>query len=184
MTLLDRQPCLSDKIVKLRPLVQADWAPLFAVASDPEIWALHPAHDRWREAVFRSFFDEALDSKGALVIEHAQSGAMIGSSRYDLQHALPDEVEIGWTFLARSCWGGPINRAVKRLMLRHALASVEQVIFRVGDGNLRSRRALEKIGAVLTDRITEDEMAGRLVRHLVYAIDRDGFSYGPLSSEW
>jgi len=47
--------------------------------------------------------------------------------------------------------------------------------------NLRSRRAIEKVGAVLTDRVDEAEMAGATVRHVVYAIDRAGFLSRPSS---
>jgi RimJ/RimL family protein N-acetyltransferase len=43
----------------------------------------------------------------------------------------------------------------------------------VGETNLRSRRALEKIGAVLTDRVDQAEMAGKPVKHLIYRIARD-----------
>ncbi len=157
------------------------WPALFAVASDPLIWAGHPAHDRWQEPVFRRFFDDAFASGGALVAVDATSGIVIGSSRYDFTRADPGEVEIGWTFLARSHWGGTANRAMKRLMLAHAFRFVERVIFLVGETNLRSRSAMEKIGGTLTDRVSDAEMAGVTVRHLVYIIDRAGFAAGPLA---
>jgi RimJ/RimL family protein N-acetyltransferase len=57
-------------------------------------------------------------------------------------------VEIGWTFLARSHWGGRYNGEMKTLMLRHAFRFVGTVIFVIGTRNLRSQRAVEKIGAV------------------------------------
>src|SRR5437667_4975649 len=49
-------------------------------------------------------------------------------------------------FLARSHWGGIYNREMKQLMLRHAFQFVNSVIFLVGPQNLRSQRAMEKIG--------------------------------------
>jgi RimJ/RimL family protein N-acetyltransferase len=177
----DRQPTLSDGVLALRPLAPSDWAALFAAAADPAIWALHPAHDRWQEPAFRRFFDEALAGGGALVVEEVATGAIIGSSRYDFGRAGPQEVEIGWTFLARAHWGGAANARLKRLMLSHALRFVPTVIFLVGESNWRSRRAMEKIGARLTDRIDTAEMAGQPVRHVVYAIDRGGFETGPLA---
>lgn len=72
---------------------------------------------------------------------------MVGTSRYYGYEAERSEVEIGWTFLARSHWGGEVNGEVKRLMLEHAFASVERVVFFVALDNLRSRRAVEKLGA-------------------------------------
>lgn len=181
--MIDLQPTLTSAAVTLRPLRADDWDALFAVAADPAIWALHPAHDRWREPVFRAFFAEALASGAALVALDPGTGAVIGSSRFDTGRAGPGEVEIGWTFLARSHWGGATNGAIKALMVGHALTGFDRVIFLIGETNLRSRRAIEKIGAILTDRIDEAEMAGVPVRHVVYAIDRAGFAAGPLAGQ-
>ena len=168
----DRQPTLTGDLLHLRPLADTDWPALFAVASDPEIWAIHPAHDRWREPVFRRFFDEAIAGGGALAIIDRSSGAVIGSSRYGPYEPDRNRIEIGWTFLARSHWGGRYNRELKRLMLAHILPQVPTIIFTVGESNLRSRRALEKIGAELTDEVQVRQAAGRDVPHLVYAITR------------
>lgn len=179
--MIDLQPTLTSPAVTLRPLRADDWDALFGVASDPLIWALHPAHDRWREPVFRAFFTQALASGAALVALDPATGAVIGSSRFDTGRAGPGEVEIGWTFLARSHWGGATNGAMKALMVGHALGGYDRVLFLIGETNLRSRRAVEKIGAVLTDRIDEAEMAGVAVRHVIYAIDRAGFVGGPLA---
>lgn len=181
--MLDRQPVLEGEHVRLRPLRPDDWDALFAVASDPLIWQQHPAHDRWQEPVFRAFFDDALANKGALVVIEAKSRAVIGSSRYQgLDESGGGSVEIGWTFLARAHWGGRTNHEMKRLMLAHALASVAEVRFVVGENNTRSRRALERIGAHLTDRREERVMAGGAVMpHLTYAITRASFASGPLA---
>lgn len=179
MTDIDRQPTLTSPLIHLRPLRPDDWEALYAVARDPAIWALHPAHDRWQEPVFRRFFADALGSGGALLALDPVTGEVIGSSRYDLARAHPGEVEIGWTFLARRCWGGGVNADMKRLMVGHALRFVERVIFVVGENNHRSRRAMEKVGARLTGRVL-DLQGSPGGRHLVYAIDREGFANGPL----
>ena len=179
--MLDRQPHLSDGRFSLIPMRAEDFPLLYAVARDPLLWAQHPAHDRHEEAVFRDFFDEGLASGGSLLIVDDGDGQVIGHSRFDHERAQADEVEIGWTFLARSHWGGGANRAVKRMMLAHALQCVARAIFLVGETNMRSRRAMEKIGGVLTDRQDRVEMAGRPVVHVIYAIDRAGFAAGPLS---
>lgn len=178
---MDRQPTLAGERLLLRPLRAEDWDALWAVAADREIWALHPAHDRWREPVFRAFFADALDKGGALLVLDKASGQAIGSSRFQAYDpAGGGSVEIGWTFLARDHWGSGANAEMKRLMLTHAFRFVERVVFRVGETNVISRKAMEKIGAQLTDRRETSMMAGEPVEHVVYEITRDAFARGPL----
>jgi RimJ/RimL family protein N-acetyltransferase len=153
-----RRPHLDGARVRLRPLEAADRDALADAAADPLIWAQHPETDRWTEAGFARYFDGAIASGGALAILEAGTGRMIGSSRYHGHDPEAREVEIGWTFLVRDHWGGPTNAEVKRLMLDHAFAHVDRVLFRIGAENLRSRRAVEKLGARIVaaagDRVT------------------------------
>jgi N-acetyltransferase len=144
----DRQPTLTGSLLTLRPLRADDWDALFAAASDPLIWELHPDSDRYKEEVFRGYFKDAQESGGALVASDNASGAIIGASRYHDYDEARSRIEIGWSFLARKYWGGAYNGEMKRLMLEHAFQYVDTVEFYVGIGNLRSQRALEKIGGV------------------------------------
>jgi N-acetyltransferase len=144
----DLQPELRGELVALRPLRPDDFSDLYVVASDPLIWEQHPAADRYKEDVFRAFFRDALESGGALLATDAKSGKVIGSSRFYGYDGNANEIEIGWTFLARSHWGGIYNGEMKRLMLRHALRFVDRVVFLIGSQNLRSRKAIENLGAV------------------------------------
>jgi RimJ/RimL family protein N-acetyltransferase len=179
---MDRQPVLEGERLLLRPLTEADWPALFAVAADKLLWEKHPAHDRWQEPVFREFFDDALAHGGALAIVDKASGAVIGSSRFQ-GHDPADGgvVEIGWSFLARPYWGLGYNAEFKRLMLEHALASVGRVIFVVGEDNVISRRAMANIGGRLTDETRLTERAGQMVNHVIFEITREDFAAGPLS---
>jgi RimJ/RimL family protein N-acetyltransferase len=135
-------------LLELRPLRAHDFAELYAVAADPLLWEQHPEPERYREDVFRGFFDDALASGGALAVIDRSDGRIVGSSRYHGYDEQRGEVEIGWTFLARSHWGGVYNGELKRVMFEHAFRFVSSVVFLVGPGNVRSQRALEKIGAV------------------------------------
>ena len=178
---MDRQPTLEGEHLLLRPLRAEDWDGLYAVACDPLVWEVHPAHDRWQEPVFRAFFADALAKGGALVVIDKPSGAIIGSSRFqNFAEERGGSVEIGWTFLARSHWGGATNRELKQLMLGHALKAVERVHFIVGENNFRSRAAMVKIGGKLDEWLEIRELAGGPVRHVRYTIDRAGFASGPL----
>ena len=144
----ERQPILRSEILEVRPLRAGDFEELFSVASDPLIWEQHPNSDRYKHDVFRKFFDEALASGGAFVVIDRKTGRVIGSSRFNCHDLVRSEVEIGWTFLARSHWGGIYNRELKRLMMSHAFKFVDSVIFFIGSTNIRSQRALEKLGGV------------------------------------
>ena len=142
------QPTLRGDLIQLRPLRAEDYDDLYAVARDPLIWEQHPAKDRHDEQVFRAFFQEALTSGGALIVIDARTQKVIGSSRFHGYDQDRSEVEIGWTFLARSYWGGRYNKELKQLMLEHAFRFVRRVVFLIGPQNLRSQRAVEKIGGV------------------------------------
>jgi RimJ/RimL family protein N-acetyltransferase len=166
------QPVLKGRLLELRPLRREDFRDLYVVAADPLIWEQHPNRDRYKEEVFREFFREAMESGGALVAIDAETGRLIGSSRFHGYDAERSEIEIGWTFLARSYWGGQYNGEMKRLMLGHAFRFVERVLFLIGPQNLRSRRAVEKIGGVLIG--SRRDASGR--ESVVYQLTRSTFA--------
>jgi RimJ/RimL family protein N-acetyltransferase len=172
VNVFELQPYLVGDRLELRPLRPDDWEGLFAVASDPLIWEQHPAHNRHKAEVFEEFFREALESHGALVVIDRKTQQIIGSSRYFGFEPGKREVEIGWTFLARSHWGGTYNGELKRLMLDHAFKFVESVVFLVGSTNVRSQRAVEKIGGVMTERRAKTDRQGHTIEHVVYHIKK------------
>jgi len=144
----DLQPNLKGELIELRPLTPEDWDDLFAIASDPLIWEQHPESDRYKEDVFKVFFKDALESGGAFVVIDRKNKRIIGSTRFHGYEPEKSEIEIGWTFLARKYWGGRHNWEMKQLMLAHAFQFVNNGVFYVGENNMRSRRATEKIGAI------------------------------------
>ena len=170
----DLQPTLRGDRLEVRPLTADDWQALYAVASDSLIWEQHPARDRYQIEVFRTFFDEALASGSAFVVVDKANGLVIGSSRFHGYDEAKSEVEIGWTFLSRLYWGGIYNGELKRLMLEHAFRFVDSVIFIIGAKNMRSQRAVAKLGAVLTDETAEGRGDNRLVFRLTKAAFQKG----------
>jgi N-acetyltransferase len=165
------QPTLVGERIWLRPLAREDFNTLFAAASDPLIWVQHPESDRYKKEIFQGYFDGAMESKGALAIIESSSGRIIGSSRYCNLTAAGDEIEIGWTFLERAFWGGAYNRELKSLMIDHALKFVPRIVFVAGEGNRRSRRALEKIGARYVRKVERPSRDGTLAFNVIYAIE-------------
>ena len=174
----DLQPALKGDLIELRPLGPQDFDALFSTASDPKIWEQHPESDRYQREVFERFFDGALESRGAFAIIERKSGRIIGSSRYCNLDLTNREVEIGWTFLEREFWGGTYNRELKQLMLDHAFRFVDRVVFVVGENNIRSQKALTKIGASFLKKAQLPASDGTLKTNLVFVITAK--SYRPV----
>jgi N-acetyltransferase len=168
----DRQPVLKGTLLELRPLRADDYEALYAAASDPLIWEQHPQRDRHEPEVFRAYFVEQLGSGGALIVLDAETGEVLGVSRYHGYDAERSEAEIGWTFLVRRCWGGVYNRELKGLMLAHAFRFVDNVVFVIGPENLRSRRSVEKLGVVEIDPRPDGNVVYRLGRESWGASER------------
>ncbi|HXC07131.1 MAG TPA: GNAT family N-acetyltransferase [Bacteroidia bacterium] len=141
------QPHLENNLIRIQPLQESDFEGLYAVAADPLLWEQHPNPDRYRRDVFQTFFKGAMESGGAFLAFDAKTNQPIGSSRYSDLNEAARTVCIGYTFIARSHWGGKYNPALKTLMLDHAFRFVDAVIFKIGACNIRSQTAIERLGA-------------------------------------
>jgi RimJ/RimL family protein N-acetyltransferase len=156
---MNLQATLENELLLLRPLEESDFDELYSVAKDPLIWEQHPNYDRYEKAVFAEFFTDALKSGGALIIIDKSSSKVIGSSRFNSILTAENAIEIGWSFLSRAYWGGKYNKAVKSLMINHAFESKEDIIFYIDKENIRSQKAVEKIGGY--------RISGTEFKHLV-----------------
>lgn len=121
----DPQPTFQASSLKLHPIQENDRDALANAAGDPQIWAGHPATDRYKSAVFNPYFDMLLSSKSALIIR-GEEDRVIGCSVYYTDTNAPSRLSIGFTFLVRDHWGGRTNRIVKRLMLGHIFAKANE----------------------------------------------------------
>jgi RimJ/RimL family protein N-acetyltransferase len=168
---------LSNELIKLTPLQNGDFERLYLVACDPLIWEQHPNKDRYKREVFQVFFDGAIQSGGAFLVFNNKTGRLIGSSRYCAYNKDTKTISIGYTFLSRDHWGSTFNPALKRLMLDYAFRFVENVIFHIGSRNIRSQKAMEKLGAI---KIGEEEMSyfGEAENlNYIYRIKKGGISF-------
>jgi RimJ/RimL family protein N-acetyltransferase len=166
----DLQPELRGKLLHLRPLKADDFEALYKCASDPLIWEVHPQPTRYQRPVFQEYFNGAMKSGGALAALDANTHEIIGSSRFYNFDSNKSSIVIGYTFLARKYWGGEYNREMKFAMLNHAFKFVDTAIFQVGENNLRSRRAMEKIGGQLVRAAVLDG-----INHVIFEIKKEKF---------
>lgn len=150
------QPILENQKVILHPLDENDFDALYSIASDSKIWEQHPNKDRWQKEVFKTFFEGAMQSKGAFKIIDKATGNIAGSSRYYDYNNDDNSIFIGYTFYATAYWGNGINKSVKTAMLDYIFQFVEKVNFHIGANNIRSQIAISRIGAT---KISEQEVA-------------------------
>lgn len=149
------QPILENEHIILYPLQEKDFEALYEVAADPKIWEQHPNKDRWQKEVFKTFFDGAMQSRGAFKILEKATGEVIGSTRFYDYNEQEDSIFIGYTFFATAWWGKGINPAVKAMMLDYIFPFVSKVNFHIGANNIRSQIAISRLDAV---KVAEQEV--------------------------
>lgn len=147
------QPVLRDETLHLRPLQADDRDALTKAASDPLIWAGHPAKTRHRPEVFAPYFDLLLKSEATLIALEAKTGAVLGCSRFYVAPDMPEAVSIGFTFLIRDCWGGDVNRQMKKLMLDHIFADRDEAWFHIDRAIFVHRKPPKNSARVLSMRL-------------------------------
>lgn len=146
---------LAGKFVLLEPLAMGHAEDLFAVAQDPDIWRYMTCAPLTSLASTRLFIEQALvrAATGAevpFVIRCQATGRTIGSTRY-LDIRRPHRaLEIGWTWLGASFQRTAANTEAKLLLLSHAFDDLGaiRVQLKTDERNLRSQRAIERIGAL------------------------------------
>ena len=171
--IINLQPThLENSLVKISPLMEHDFERFFNIASDPLIWAQHPAKDRYKPEVFKSFFDSAVDSGTAFLIFDKSDSAVIGTTRFYEFKPEESSIAIGYTFLKRDYWGGMFNFAMKKLLLDYAFGFVDSVRFHIGAVNIRSQKAVLKLGA---EKKIEMEMGDSKQLYFEYELKKENW---------
>lgn len=148
-----RQTELKGSLVTLSPLEASHADELVAAASDGELWNLWytmvPSSDTVGQYITKAITDYDHDTGLAFVVRDAQTGHIIGSTRYT--NAAPEDrrLEIGYTWYAKSYQRTGVNTECKYLLLTHAFESLQciAVEFRTHWMNHASRAAIQRLGA-------------------------------------
>lgn len=168
--------------VTLVPLVLDHVAGLQSSARDGELWR------NWFTSIPRpedtqAYVEFALAAQAAgaaapfAVLD--PNGEVAGTTRYCNIDAVNRRVEIGWTWYATRVQRSALNTEAKKLLLTHAfeVLGAAAVELRTNRMNMRSRRAIERIGAV-QDGILRNHM------RLPDGGYRDTVVYSIIESEW
>lgn len=131
------------------------------------------------QAVAKIVENASWGAAAAWAIRRKADGRVVGSTSYlDIDHR-NRRVEIGSTWIGPAWWRTEVNTATKLLMLGHAFDTLEleRVAFKTDHLNLRSQRAIERLGAV---------REGALRHHLRRTDGswRDTVYYSILAAEW
>lgn len=180
--MFDLQPNhLKNNLISLSPLQGNDFEELYAVASDPLVWEQHPNKLRYQRDVFQNYFEGAIFSKGAFLIRDIKTNEVIGSSRFydynekenSTETSTETSVLIGYTFIGRKFWGKAYNKELKKIMLDYAFQFVDKVYFHIGAFNIRSQKAIEKIGALKIDEFEVEYYGEESKLNFVYLITKN-----------
>ena len=144
--MINIQPQLENDLVILEPLNQNDFENLYAAAADPKVWEQHPNKNRYKREVFQTFFDGAIESKGAFKIIFKETNQVIGSSRFYDYDENDASIIVGYTFYSTDSWGKGINPSVKKLMFDYIFQFVDKIYLHVGADNIRSQIAVQRLG--------------------------------------
>lgn len=172
----DLQPTfLHDEVVKLIPLRESDFDRLFEIGSDPKVWEQHPNPNRYMLEDFTNYFKGAIESKGAFIALDAKNNETVGCSRYYDYNEEDNSVLIGYTFVGTKFWGNGYNKSMKKIMLDYAFRFVDKVYFHIGAFNIRSQKAIEKIGAIKIDEFEVEYYGETSKLNYVYVINKNDY---------
>ncbi|MEK3685342.1 GNAT family N-acetyltransferase [Paenibacillus sp. FSL R10-2736] len=172
---------LEGGVIRLVPLMEEHKPELVKVLNDPLIWEY-----TWRrittEEQVGQLIDAALMNKAKgtdipfVIIEQA-SGRIAGTTRIMHLDRTHRNAEIGCTWISSDYWRTAVNTESKLLLLQYCFEGLGliRVNFSIVSTNLRSQRAVERIGAVREgvlrkQRLTSD---GKVMDNALYSIIDD-----------
>jgi len=174
---------LIGKTVDLLSLEERHFEPLYETAKDKRIWEYFPFEGSEKTRFISHYTGTLADrEKGnhyPFIIFHKQENKIIGAtSLYDI-HPKDRNLEIGWTWLHPDYWATDINLECKLLLLTYCFESLKtvRIQFRTNNLNLRSQKAIQKIGATFEGILRKNKIReDGTIRSSVY--------YSIIDEEW
>ena len=169
--------------VRLVPMTRAHAGSLYETVREPGVWTYIPVRMETPEDMQRIVDDAVTEAENGHALPYtimdSADSRVLGSTRlFDLS----DEnrsAELGWTWLTPGVWRTRVNTECKLLLLTHAFETMgaNRVQLKTDARNERSRRAIERIGAVFE---------GILRSHYILpdGYVRDSVYYSVVSAEW
>ena len=176
-------PTLENNRVKLTLLGMSNYKHLIAIAQQPNLIYYSPSKIDTPEAL-KTYVQTAVDdyyhkTSIPFVIFDKLTETYAGCTRFGLINWHNKVLHIGWTWIGTEFQGSGLNMHMKFLMLQYAFETLkfDKVEFRVDERNIKSRKAVEKIGAKLEGVLRKDTL-------MLDGFKRSTCCYGMLKEEW
>ena len=176
-------PHLENDHVKLSLLDLSNYRHLSEIAEEKDLVFYSPSAISPPEKL-KAYVQRAVDryyNKTAIpfIIFDKKKGKYAGSTRFALINPKNKVLHIGWTWIGRDFQGTGLNKQMKFLMLQYAFETLQfdKVEFRVDERNIKSRKAIEKIGGTLEGLLRKDTL-------MLDGFKRSTCCYGILKEEW
>jgi len=174
---------LENESVRLEPLTLENYHNLYEVAGEKDLVQFSPSYIETPKEL-KNYVETAIEdlkNKTAIpfIIFDKRVKKYAGCTRYMNINYTNKVLEIGSTWIGKDFQGTGLNPSMKRLMLDHAfdVMGYEKVEFRIDERNIRSRKAVEKLGGI-------PEGILRKNVYLKNGYKRNTCCYGILKEEW
>jgi RimJ/RimL family protein N-acetyltransferase len=183
MNWINHKTFLNGQVIDLIPLEKEHFAELEKLSKDKRIWEFYVMDgtdsEKFLATLNLAITEREKGTQFPFVIYHKQQKKIIGGTRFlDIQPA-HKKLEIGWTWLHPDYWATEINFECKLLLLTFCFENLKavRVQLKTDENNLRSRKAIEKIGGQYEGILRNDKLRDNGTR-------RNSAYYSILDSEW
>ncbi len=150
----ERNINLSTELIELRPLTVEYVQEFYLAGAFPELWRWSLPNKCQSIETAKQWLEFSQDKKiqgehYPFAIFDKKSNALVGSTRFCSINSENRSIEIGFTFITPSFQRSHINTHTKYCLLKYAFEklNVIRVEFKAHVDNVKSRNAIERIGA-------------------------------------
>ena len=177
---------LQGKYVTLETLHPDHIPKLQTLARDERLWEytktllVNETFDaQFEKYIATAFDDRNMGGQHSFVIRDVANDEIIGMTRYYKIEPSQKRLSIGYTWYIPDVWGKVHNKECKLLLMQYAFETLgyQRVEFEVAHQNIRSQKAVEKIGGI---------REGMLRKHGLHADGtmRHTFVFSVVDDEW
>lgn len=177
---MNKDVVLENDVVQLIPLKTEHWEQLWDVAKQMDLYQ-YGSSDVSSLDKLKNYIKTAISDEKAIpfLVIDKRNNKVVGCTRFGLIDSKNKVLHIGWTWISTATQGTGLNHQMKYLMLNHTFETLkfEKVEFRIDERNIKSKKAVEKLGAKLEGVLRKNVITKNNFR-------RSSCCYGILKEEW